>query len=391
MDFDGSNDYILVSNNYSLTSLTLEAWFYNPGSSTIERALVGKTLSGTDGWHLNIEAGSNNRIRIYDDIDNNDKRWHNTTMSIGWHHAAGTVQTTPTARENTLYVDGVLGTCCGGQSTDYWNSFTANLYIGIRGDPTVFTTAASRMYFNNKIDEVRVSSVARSADWIKAQYLSMTDAFITYGSQEAVSCPPPQPFTPCNWSRRRKLTFNNAAQAENLVNFPVLVVLNSSRIDYGLTQNQGQDLRFTDSDGVTLLAHEIEKWDEAGTSYVWVKVPQIDASSTTDHIWMYYGNATVADGQDAGPVWSNGYAGVWHLGEGGNTTRQDSTCNNNDVADTTTVAAATGKVGGAADFVPTDYLTLSDAAAVGLEMGTQFTLEAWAKGDEVSSNKVILG
>ncbi len=41
----------------------------------------------------------------------------------------------------------------------------------------------------------------------------------------------------------------------------------------------------------TLLAHEIESWNESGTSYVWVSVPQIDASSGTDYIWMYYGNA----------------------------------------------------------------------------------------------------
>src|SRR3989304_706971 len=52
---------------------------------------------------------------------------------------------------------------------------------------------------------------------------------------------------PCNWQFKRKLTFNNATVAENLVDFPVLVVLNSSRIDYTQTQNAGQDLRFPDS------------------------------------------------------------------------------------------------------------------------------------------------
>ncbi|MDZ4340169.1 MAG: hypothetical protein U1B94_08145, partial [candidate division NC10 bacterium] len=37
---------------------------------------------------------------------------------------------------------------------------------------------------------------------------------------------------PCDWQFKRKLTFNNATVAENLVDFPVLVVLNSTRIDY---------------------------------------------------------------------------------------------------------------------------------------------------------------
>ncbi|MGH7408186.1 MAG: DUF2341 domain-containing protein [Candidatus Methylomirabilales bacterium] len=195
----------------------------------------------------------------------------------------------------------------------------------------------------------------------------------------------------CSWQCRRKITFNNSAQAENLGNFPVLVILNQpNRIDYNNTQNAGQDLRFVDADDTTVLAHEIEKWDEAGNSYVWVKVPQIDASSTTDYIWMYYCNASAADGQNPTAVWSNGYVGVWHLNEATNTTRQDSTSNNNDVTDPTNVAAATGKIAGAADFVPTDYLTISDAAATGLELGTQFTLEAWVKGDEVTTNKGIL-
>src|SRR3972149_4431453 len=47
---------------------------------------------------------------------------------------------------------------------------------------------------------------------------------------------------PCDWQFKRKLTFNNATVAENLVNFPILVVLNSSRIDYSQTQDAGQDL-----------------------------------------------------------------------------------------------------------------------------------------------------
>ncbi|MGH7404527.1 MAG: DUF2341 domain-containing protein [Candidatus Methylomirabilales bacterium] len=354
--------------------ITFSAWAKPSALNTVS-SVIDKLISTGDGYRLR-----------YHDSNKFNCSVHNAAVSVG--AIQPTVVSTGTWYHVTCVYDGTQLK----QYLDAVNNITTTGSSGIGNSTTQLDVGArgAGQTFPGTLDEVRIETVARSGDWIKAQYLSMTDAFITYGSQEAVSCPPPQAFTPCSWSRRRKLTFNNAAQAENLTNFPVLVVLNSSRIDYGQTQNAGQDLRFTDSDGVTLLAHEIEKWDEAGTSYVWVKVPQIDASSTTDHIWMYYGNATAPDGQDAGAVWSNGYAGVWHLGEGSNTTRQDSTCNNNDVTDPTNVAAATGKVGGAADFVPTDYLTLSDAAATGLELGTQFTLEAWAKGDEVTSNKVIL-
>ncbi|KKS21017.1 MAG: hypothetical protein UU80_C0036G0004, partial [candidate division WWE3 bacterium GW2011_GWA1_41_8] len=78
-----------------------------------------------------------------------------------------------------------------------------------------------------------------------------------------------------DWLNRRKVTFNNSASAVDLTNFPVLVKLNSDRIDYSKTQGYGQDIRFTDSDGNTPLSYEIEKWDETGESIVWVKVPNI--------------------------------------------------------------------------------------------------------------------
>jgi hypothetical protein len=90
------------------------------------------------------------------------------------------------------------------------------------------------------------------------------------------------PWWDVNWTRRQQLTFNNAASTQNLVDFPVLIALDNTRIDYSLTQNQGQDLRFFDADG-TPLAYEIESWNESGTSYVWVRTAD-DLGSTTDSI-----------------------------------------------------------------------------------------------------------
>src|SRR3990167_5742171 len=120
-----------------------------------------------------------------------------------------------------------------------------------------------------------------------------------------------------SWAYRRKITFDNSAQAENLTNFPVLVKLDSTRIDYANTQDSGQDIRFADSDGTTLLSYEIEKWDETGSSFVWVKVPQIDTSSNTDYIYMYYGNSEASDAQSANGVWDSNFKSVWHLKETG--------------------------------------------------------------------------
>jgi hypothetical protein len=118
-----------------------------------------------------------------------------------------------------------------------------------------------------------------------------------------------------NWSYRKKLTFNNIAQAENLTNFPVMVKLTTSSFTYSDAKADGTDLRFIDSDNSTELKYEIERWNSSGDSIIWVKIPQINGSSNTDFIYMYYGNASAPDVQDAPNTWSNGYVAVYHFDE----------------------------------------------------------------------------
>jgi len=67
-------------------------------------------------------------------------------------------------------------------------SRTINMALGNRADDN-----GTSYDLHGLIDEARISDTTRSADWIKAQYLSMTDAFITYGSEEEVNHPPNAP------------------------------------------------------------------------------------------------------------------------------------------------------------------------------------------------------
>ena len=115
-----------------------------------------------------------------------------------------------------------------------------------------------------------------------------------------------------DFKRRRKIRFDNLEQG-NLRDFPVLVGLGPGRIDYAQAQDQGQDLRFVDADGHTVLDHEIEEWDESGASIIWVRVPEIFGQSNMDYMWMYYGNPAAQDVQDPSWVWIADYEGVYHL------------------------------------------------------------------------------
>lgn len=106
------------------------------------------------------------------------------------------------------------------------------------------------------------------------------------------------------------LVFDNSASKIDLVDFPVLVTLDPTRVRYEDVLDPTTQLRFYDPDTEQDLAFDIERWAPGGQSLIWVKVPQIDAGSTTDLITMYTGDD--AGGQEKPrDVWS-AYAFVYH-------------------------------------------------------------------------------
>ena len=129
------------------------------------------------------------------------------------------------------------------------------------------------------------------------------------------SCQPPADWWDLSFTFRQRVTFDNSGQGQALDQFPVLVVLSTAGFDYAAAQADGSDLRFVDEDGSTLLSHQIESWLPGGDSFVWVEVPSIAASSSSDFIWMYYGNSGAPDVQDPGGTFSNGYLAVLHMNE----------------------------------------------------------------------------
>jgi hypothetical protein len=115
---------------------------------------------------------------------------------------------------------------------------------------------------------------------------------------------------PPGFAFRQQLTISNAERGE-LVDFPILVVLDAKRIDYGALREDGRDLEFRDPDGAR-LAHDVERWNPKGQSFVWVRVPLIDAGSDTDSIFMFYGNPEAKSVEDEAGVWT-AYEEVYHL------------------------------------------------------------------------------
>jgi len=125
------------------------------------------------------------------------------------------------------------------------------------------------------------------------------------------------------WKHRMKVSFAGYIPPngpETLTNFPALVVLDTSITGFSYSQfrsKTGGDLRFQNSSENIALNYEVEHWNTNGSSFIWVQMPLLSASS--DYFWVYWGNAdtNLPPCATNGSTWSSAYAGVWHLKENG--------------------------------------------------------------------------
>ncbi|MCK5413627.1 MAG: DUF2341 domain-containing protein, partial [Candidatus Pacebacteria bacterium] len=190
------------------------------------------------------------------------------------------------------------------------------------------------------------------------------------------------------WNYRKQITIDNTKVPNtDQTNFPILI--NRTDADWKDTSNSGKvgqsdggDILFTSSDGSTKLSHEIEKYNNVtGEIQTWVKIPTLSSSADTV-IYMYYGNASIANQWDTNSVWDTNHKMVQHLQEdpsGSAPQMTDSTSNSNDGTSSGTMTTGdqvTGKIDGSLNFDGTDdKITVSDDAV--LDITDTITLSAW--------------
>jgi len=231
------------------------------------------------------------------------------------------------------------------------------------------------------VDELRISIVPRSADWIQTEYNNMNDTstFYSVGNEEII---------PVNWLYRKPITINASKVTGDLTDFPMLINIIDSDLK-NKARSDGYDIVFTESDRITKLDHEIESYNgSSGELVAWVRVPVL--SSITDMIiYMYYGNSEISSptGNPSG-VWSNGYEAVWHFGEesGSGAYINDSTGNGYDGTPTNTLYNSSGKIDGARSFRNDNdnRITFSNSLPL-FDAWNNFTLEFWLYLDYVSN------
>ena len=163
-----------------------------------------------------------------------------------------------------------------------------------------------------------------------------------------------------------------------------------SLTDSGLqayASSSGADILFTSGDGVTKLNYERETYaSSTGALVAWVQIPTLSPTIDTT-IYMYYGNASAADQQNAGAAWDTNYKAVWHLPNGSSLTANDSTGTNN--ATTITATPSAGQVDGAAAFNgSSQVITVPNSSSI--QFSGAFSEEAWFYEDSTANYRAIV-
>jgi biopolymer transport protein ExbB len=132
--------------------------------------------------------------------------------------------------------------------------------------------------------------------------------------------------TTTDWVHSKVITLDTTSTganvAEDVAKYPLAVMLDKTRFDFTQSQANGADIRFFDSTGKA-LPHHIELWDrEAGAAAIWVLLDVVKGNSKDQTITMKWGHGTAPDISDSKAVFKkeDGFVGVWHLNEDGNTT-----------------------------------------------------------------------
>ena len=189
------------------------------------------------------------------------------------------------------------------------------------------------------------------------------------------------PWYNASWLYRRQIDIDPSKVDDTLTNFPVMVGFSSSTITFSKLKAAGEDIRFTSSDGETLIDFEQERYASTTDGAVyWVEVPSVSSSTAaTTTIYMYYGNSAASDAASSTNVWDANYKGVWHLGESSGN-RVDST-DNLDLSPDEGITQGTGQIGNAVTFPATTEKDLINTFASGnaLDFHNAITIESWIK------------
>ena len=164
-DFNGTDDYILIgaSSDFDLQNLTIESWVYSSSFSTDSGFIFEKTTNGSFNTQYSSFFDSTDvfYFRTYNSSDVPDDLTFTTSTYFKdneWNHIACTYD----GSDKKVYVNGVQVATKAYTQTLQTNPAGTSI-IGAYGSGTSY-------WFDGKIDEVRISDIARTSEEIYEAY-----------------------------------------------------------------------------------------------------------------------------------------------------------------------------------------------------------------------------
>ncbi|MFQ5492567.1 MAG: DUF2341 domain-containing protein [Candidatus Dojkabacteria bacterium] len=166
LQFDGSNDYISLSGVNATNKLTVSGWFYlEEYGGACDGGITRANASNPYGGFL-LSPCSNGTPAIFNFAVANSTTWQEVLSSTDkltgrWYYVVGVYDASVSSMK--IYFDGVQDNSASATGNVRDNSEA--LRIGLN----------QTSYMKGTIDEVRVTSDAKSANWIAAEYSNQID------------------------------------------------------------------------------------------------------------------------------------------------------------------------------------------------------------------------
>ena len=393
LDFDGSDDYAYIADAdtndlFDLTDDCMVETVFQVGADWVpsENDYHGVAYKG----YALTDLG----VKMYERLSGTETQINSVGCSTvvansfangAWKYVAGRVN--PGTINNQIFVDGAEVGSYSSQTSDSVVPNTYGFYIG-----NLYNYTADYKRLDGQVDEVRVSSSARSEAWIKATYYSLFDGLIAYNTEIET-----EDNWLGDWAYRIQVKVDSSLIDEDLTDFPVALHLGGAVGINGadvtaIFDNLGANslkIAVATADG-TQCPVEVDTWDETGeTAVLHTMIPTVYADRDTI-FYLYYDSAKSDNSTYVGvtgstpgqAVWDDDFDAVYHFGDastGNGETCKDSSANSNNGVYTNTEAGdqISGQVGQAISIGGTDEYIV--AGECGVQGGGASTLEAIIK------------
>lgn len=372
-------------------SASLSMWFKRTAGDGTNRRMFDSTAS-TNISRIMARLTTTNKIEVGGRSASADTYQNFVTTATyidsDWHYLVANINIA--GDDIDIYVDGSL---MDGSGTPAWTPTTFSDTYGPKSAIGAASEGTSERWLGS-LDEVRISSTARDANWVTIEYnnQSAPGTFMTVGSTQDIS----SGWYNEAWKYRVKLTIPSTAVTETLSNFPVYVsgsILPDVLFDSALAN--GYDILFTEADGITQIPYERVHWVPASNgAELHFRATSISHTSDTE-FYIYFGNPNqITDMQDADAVWSNSFVAVYHLGESAaGTGTADTYIDSLGIAHGDDYVDPGNKLGylypdGGEYFDSGDYIVCGTSSNIDLS-GNNFTISLWIKGPPSTSKDII--